>query len=55
MLNAMSSIEAIAEELKILSTERLEVLRATAGALTPAEADDCARAIQHCERIESGW
>jgi hypothetical protein len=36
--------------------ERLEALRATAGALTPAEADDWTKAIEDCERIdESGW
>lgn len=36
--------------------DRLEALRATAGALTAAEADDWARAIEDCERIdESGW
>jgi hypothetical protein len=36
--------------------ERIEALRATAGALTPAEADNWAKAIEDCERIdESGW
>ena len=36
--------------------ESLEALRATAGALTAAEADDWAKAIEDCERIdESGW
>lgn len=36
--------------------ERIEALRATAGALTASEADDWAQAIEGCERIdESGW
>lgn len=69
---AMSSIDAIVEELKILppeqaaiyihrlrqasQTERLEALRATAGALTAAEANYWAKAIEDCERVdESGW
>jgi hypothetical protein len=34
---------------------RIEALRSTAGALTPAEDDDWAKAIEDCERIdESG-
>ena len=72
---AMSSIDAIVEELKMLpperleqaaayvhglreasQAERLEALRSTAGALTAAEADDWAKAIEDCERTdESGW
>jgi hypothetical protein len=36
--------------------ERIAVLRATAGTLTPAEADDWAKAIEDCERIDdSEW
>ena len=73
--SAMSRIDAIVEDLKILPPERLEeaaayihqlrqasqaqrleALRATAGALTAAEADDLAKAIDDCERAdESGW
>ena len=72
---AMSRIDAIVEDLKILPPERLEeaaayihqlrqasqaqrleALRATAGSLTTAEADDWAKAIDECERAdESGW
>jgi hypothetical protein len=29
--------------------ERIEALRSTAGAITPAEADDWAKAIEDCE------
>ena len=36
--------------------ERLQALRETAGSLTQTEADDWAKAVEDCERIdESGW
>jgi hypothetical protein len=34
-------------------TERLEALRATSGTLMVAEADDWAKSVEDCERIQS--
>jgi hypothetical protein len=41
---------------QVSQNERLQALRETAGSLTEAEADDWAKAVEDCERIdESGW
>jgi hypothetical protein len=41
---------------QVSQVERLQALRQTAGSLTQEEADNWAKAVEDCERIDdSGW